>query len=86
MSTASLTWTEPLQGRVLTAQAANVTYHIVFGAGGYGDFATFLIAIGPRGGQRRLDLGNFATLEDAQRRCEQHYALAQREAYKWRSR
>jgi len=48
-----------------------VTYHA---STLYGVFSAWLIAVGPRGGRRRLDLGHFRSHEQAKQACEQHYA------------
>ena len=64
-----LRWND--QGRVVTAQIANVSYYVDTGDGSN---VALLVVRGWRGGKRRLILGNFNTLEDAKRKCEQHYA------------
>ena len=69
MNPTTLVWGDDLGG--VKVQVENVTYHI---RSAYGGFKTYLMVRGLRGGTRRLDLGNFKTLDDAKRECEQHYA------------
>ena len=69
MNTTTLVWGDDLGG--VKAQVGNVTYYI---GSAYGGFETYLMMRGLRGGTRRLNLGNFKTLDEAKRKCEQHYA------------
>ena len=73
MNTTTLVWGDDLGG--VKAQVGNVTYHI---GGAYGGFETYVMVRGLGGGTRRLNLGNFKTLDDAKRKCEQHYAHGSR--------
>jgi hypothetical protein len=59
---------------VACLQIANVTYRVDIGDHGYGGNAAWLMVRDPRGGKRRLDLGNYRTVERAKQVCEQHYA------------
>jgi hypothetical protein len=68
MNTTTLVWGDDLGG--VKAQVGNVTYYI---GNAYGGFETYLMMRGLRGGTRRLNLGNFKTLDDAKQKCEQHY-------------
>ena len=54
-----------------SAQMDNVTYHATSRAYGY---PAYLEVRSERGDRKRLDLGNYAKLEQAQRACERHYA------------
>jgi hypothetical protein len=54
-----------------SAQVANVTYHVASQVYGY---PAYVEARGPRGGLKRLDLGNYAKIEQAKWACERHYA------------
>jgi hypothetical protein len=69
VNTTTLVWGDDLGG--VEAQVGNVTYYI---GSAYGGFETYLMMRGLRDGTRRLNLGNFKTLDDAKRKCEQHYA------------
>ena len=71
MNPTTLVWGDDLGG--VKAQVENVTYHI---RSAYGGFETYLLVRGLRGGTRRLNLGNFKTLDDAKRNCEEHHAHA----------
>jgi hypothetical protein len=53
------------------AQLGNVTYYVT--SRDYGHLA-YLEARDPRGGLKRLDLGNYHKLEQAKQACERHYA------------
>jgi hypothetical protein len=55
-----------------SAQVANVTYHVT--ARDYG-YPAYLEVVGPRGGLKRLDLGNYAKIEQAKWACERHYGV-----------
>ena len=52
------------------AQVANVTYHVTSQDYGY---PAYLEVVGPRGGLKRLDLGNYVKIEQAKWACERHY-------------
>jgi hypothetical protein len=54
-----------------SAQVANVNYHVAHGTYGHG---ASLEVHGPRGGLKRLDLGLYVKVEQAQQACERHYA------------
>src|SRR5262249_50222440 len=61
-------------GNVLAAynaQLGNVTYHVT--SRDYGHPA-YLEVRDPRGGLKRLDLGNYHKIEQAKQACERHYA------------
>ena len=53
------------------AQLGNVTYHVATRDYGY---PAYLELHGPRGDQKRLDLGYYAKIEQAKQACERHYA------------
>ena len=53
------------------AQLGNIAYHVA--TRDYGHPA-YLEVHGPRGGLRRLDLGYYVKIEQAQQACERHYA------------
>ena len=53
-----------------SAQVANVTYHVTSRDYGY---PAYLEVVGPRGGLKRLDLGNYAKIEQAKWACDRHY-------------
>jgi hypothetical protein len=53
------------------AQLGNVTYYVT--SRDYGHPA-YLEVRDPRGGLKRLDLGNYHKIEQAKRACERHYA------------
>lgn len=54
----------------LSAQLGNVTYHVA--SRDYGHPASVEVR-GPRDGLKRLDLGNYAKIEQAKQACERHY-------------
>jgi hypothetical protein len=54
-----------------SAQIANVTYHVA--SRKYGHLA-YVEVRGPLSDLKRLDLGNYLKIEQAQRACERHYA------------
>ena len=54
-----------------SAQLGNITYHVA--TRDYGHPA-YLEVHGPRGGLKRLDLGNYVKIEQAKQACERHYA------------
>jgi hypothetical protein len=54
-----------------SAQLGNVTYHVA--TRDYGHPA-YIEVHGPRGGLKRLDLGNYVKIEQAKQACERHYA------------
>jgi hypothetical protein len=56
--------------RYLQLQFGNVTYHVT--SQDYGHPA-YLEVRGPRGGMKRLDLGNYVKIEQAKQACERHY-------------
>jgi hypothetical protein len=63
----------------LRAQIGNVTYRVDptprYSKDELQCYAARLTVIGSRGGKRQLNLGGFfKTIEEAQRKCEQHYA------------
>jgi hypothetical protein len=67
-------WRAGLDGGLnsaFTAQLGNVTYYAVSRDYGY---PAYLEARGPRGGMKRLDLGNYVKIEQAKQACERHYA------------
>ena len=53
-----------------SAQLDKVTYHVASRDYGY---PAYVEARGARGGLKRLDLGNYAKLEQAKQACERHY-------------
>src|SRR5262249_5544952 len=53
------------------AQVGNVTYYVT--SRDYGHPA-YLEVRDPRGGLKRLDLGNYHKIEQAKQACERHYA------------
>ena len=53
------------------AQLGNVTYYVT--SRDYGHPA-YLEVRDPRGGLKRLDLGNYHKIEQAKQACERHYA------------
>ena len=53
-----------------SAQVANATYHVASRDYGY---PAYVEVRDRRGDLRRLDLGNYVKLEQAQRACERHY-------------
>ena len=68
-----LTWSD--DAYCPTAQAENVTYTITIEwPGGHGCNGVFLIVRGSRGGKRRLNLGNYKTVDQAKQACERHLA------------
>ena len=54
-----------------SAQLGDVTYHAA--TRDYGHPA-YIEVHGPRGGLKRLDLGNYVKIEQAKQACERHYA------------
>ncbi len=74
MPKASFVWKAELGSALdssFSAELGSVTYHAT--SRDYGHPA-YLEVRGARGGLKRLDLGNYAKLEQAQRACERHYA------------
>jgi hypothetical protein len=71
----SLTWkAEPgsAPDSAFSAQLGNlITYYAVTRIDGH---PAYVELRGPRGGLRRLDLGNYGEIEVAKAACEQHYA------------
>ena len=65
-----LVWTADAFNNAFSAQVANITYHVT--SRDYGHPA-YLEVRGPRGGLKRLDLGNYAKIEQAKWACERHY-------------
>ena len=71
MSTEPLAWNEQFAGRLVTAKSGNVTYYI----DGHGLGVTAYVGVRfPPRGSRGFSLGSFHTIEEAKRKCEQHYA------------
>jgi hypothetical protein len=72
MSAEPLAWNEQFAGQLGTAESRNATYYIdsTHGLG----VAAYVGVRGPRGDRRGFSLGNFRTIEEAKRKCEQHYA------------
>jgi len=54
-----------------SAQVANVTYHVACRE--YGHLA-YVEVCDPLGNLKRVVVGNYVKIEQAQRACEQHYA------------
>jgi hypothetical protein len=52
-----------------SAQLGNVTYYVASRNYGY---PAYVEARGARGGLKRLDLGNYAKIEQAKQACERH--------------
>jgi hypothetical protein len=72
MSTEPLAWNEQFAGQLVTAESGNATYYI---DSGYGLGAAAYVGVrGPHGDKRGVSLGNFRTIEEAKRKCEQHHA------------
>ena len=66
-----LVWTtDDAFKNAFSAQVANVTYHVTSRDYGY---PAYLEVRGPRGGLKRLDLGNYAKIEQSRWACERHY-------------
>jgi len=66
-------WKSELSGAAdgaFSAQLGNITYHVT--SRDYGHPA-YLEVRGPRGGMKRLDLGNYVKIEQAKNACERHY-------------
>jgi hypothetical protein len=57
--------------KAFSAQVANVTYHVA--TRDYGHLA-YVEVRDPLGDLKRLDLGNYVKVEQAQQACERHYA------------
>ena len=57
--------------KAFSAQVANVTYHVA--SRKYGQLA-YVEVRDPLGDLKRLDLGNYVKIEQAQQACERHYA------------
>jgi hypothetical protein len=72
MSTEPLAWNEQFEGRLVTAKSGNVAYYIDSGHG-LGVAAYVGVRLSPRG-SRGFSLGSFRTIDEAKRKCEQHYA------------
>ena len=53
------------------AQLGKVTYFVASREYGH---PAYVEVRGPRGGLKRLDLGNYIKIEQAKQACEQHYA------------
>jgi hypothetical protein len=53
------------------AQLGNVTYFVASREYGH---PAYVEVRGPRGGLKRLDLGNYIKIEQAKQACERHYA------------
>jgi len=73
MTKRPLVWTaDDAFNHAFSAQVANVTYHVATQDYGY---PAHVEARGPRGGlKKRLDLGYYVKIEQAQQACERHYA------------
>jgi hypothetical protein len=72
MPKASLVWKAgDVFDSAFSAQFANVTYYVTSGAYGH---PAYLEVHGPRGGLKRLELGFYVKIEQAQQACERHYA------------
>ena len=56
---------------VYNAQLGNVTYYVASREYGH---PAYVEVRGPRGGLKRLDLGNYNQIEQAKQACERHYA------------
>ena len=54
-----------------SAQVANVTYHVASRKYGH---PAYVEVRDPLGVLKRLDLGNYVTIEQARRACERYYA------------
>ena len=66
-----LVWTaDNAFNHAFSAQVANVTYHVATQDYGY---PAHVEARDPGGGLKRLDLGNYAKIEQAKWACERHY-------------
>ena len=72
MSTEPLAWSEQFAGQLVTAESGNATYYIDSGHGL--GVAAYVGVHGLRDGKRGFSLGSFRTIEEAKRKCEQHYA------------
>jgi hypothetical protein len=71
MPKTSLVWgVDNVTNTAFSAQVANLIYHVSFGVYGY---LASLEVHGPRGGLKRLDLGLYVKIEQAQQACERHY-------------
>jgi len=71
MPKVSLVWKpHDVFNTAFSAEVANVTYHVEHGAYGHG---ASLEVHGPRGGLKRLDLGLYVKVEQAQQACVRHY-------------
>jgi hypothetical protein len=71
MPKTALVWTaDDAFNNAFSAQVANVTYHVTSRDYGY---PAYLEVRGQRGGLKRLDLGNYAKIEQAKWACERHY-------------
>ena len=57
--------------KAFSAQVANVTYHVA--TRDYGHLA-YVEVRDPLGVLKRLDLGNYVTIGQAQRACKRHHA------------
>ena len=74
MSKASFEWKAELESgpnSAYNAQLGNVIYYVASRAYGH---PAYLEVRGPRGGLKRLDLGNYNKIEQAKQACERHYA------------
>ena len=71
MSTEPLAWNEQFAGQLVTAKSGNATYYI---DRGHGLGVTAYVGVRDPRGSRGFSLGSFRTIEEAKRKCEQHYA------------
>ena len=71
MPKTSLVWkADDVFNTAFSCQIANVIYHVTYGPYGH---PAYLELHGPRGGLKRLDLGFYVKIEQAQQACERHY-------------
>ena len=67
-----LVWTaDDAFNNAFSAQLGDVTYHVATRDCGH---PAYIEVHGPRGGRKRLDLGNYVKIEQAKQACERHYA------------
>ena len=73
MPKASFVWKEEWGGAPnsgFSAELGETIYHVASRDYGY---PAYVEARGTRGGLKRLDLGNYARIEQAKQACERHY-------------
>jgi hypothetical protein len=69
-----LEWREGQGGpQAQIGRAISSVINLTNGYNAQGGIAARLVVRGPRGGRRRLGLGNFATVDEARRACERHW-------------